>query len=532
MTDEVFAHPNRRPAIAAGFYGTAAMALVAALVHSVFLSFPFPSTAVAQTIVGAPSGAFDSFFISRIGHWAGYLTLIIGAILFVCSGALIGWFAVRLPGSRGAVWLGLFGLLWLVVVVLYAAPDPALTRAGFAVAFVPIAAFGALVAIRSYSKSVDPAVGAEPLSDGPARIQSPETPLASSRRYFLKASGVGAAGIAIGLANLGVLLGEGVDPGTKRLNAADLTPPATPTRTPGDAAFDSIVGLSPEVTPVADFYTVDKDLINPTLDGATWNLQVHGSVAAPKRFSLNDLRGMRVNERFQTLECISNPVGGRLISTGKFAGVEMADIIKEVRPSSRVKTVIFRAAGGYSESIPIDLAMDPNTWVVIGLNDHLLPRVHGFPARVLSLGTYGMKNPKWLTEMELSEDDVYEGYWEVRGWSAGAQVQTMSRFDAPSDRATVSSPVTFAGIASAADRGISKVEVSTDGGTTWTVAQLKSPLSDTSWRLWRYVWSPPKSGSYRCVVRAYDGAGKVQGQGSYDPFPRGTAGVHVITVTA
>jgi DMSO/TMAO reductase YedYZ molybdopterin-dependent catalytic subunit len=142
-----------------------------------------------------------------------------------------------------------------------------------------------------------------------------------------------------------------------------------------------------------------------------------------------------------------------------------------------------------------------------------------------------MKNPKWLTAIELSDKQTFIGYWEQRGWSAGAEVTIMSRFDTPDFGQEVSAPVTLAGIAFAADRGISKVEVTTDRGRTWHEAILKRELAKASWRLWRFDFDAPGPGDYRAAVRAYDGRGNVQRQGSLDPFPRGTSGFDQVAFT-
>src|SRR2546421_10744805 len=106
----------------------------------------------------------------------------------------------------------------------------------------------------------------------------------------------------------------------------------------------------------------------------------------------------------------------------------------------------------------------------------VLRRGTGFPVRVLWVGTYGMKNPKWLVGMEVV-DRPYSGYWEQRGWSKPAVVKTMARFDVPRSGSQVGGTVTFAGVAFAGDRGISRVEGSTDGGRTWSQAGLETARS-------------------------------------------------------
>jgi hypothetical protein len=93
-------------------------------------------------------------------------------------------------------------------------------------------------------------------------------------------------------------------------------------------------------------------------------------------------------------------------------------------------------------------------------------------------------------------------------------------------------PTTIAGVAFAGDRGVSKVEVSTDKANTWAPATLRAPLSGNSWVLWSFDWTPPATGSYNVIVRATDGDGNLQTESVADPFPSGATGWHYVNVTA
>jgi DMSO/TMAO reductase YedYZ molybdopterin-dependent catalytic subunit len=143
-----------------------------------------------------------------------------------------------------------------------------------------------------------------------------------------------------------------------------------------------------------------------------------------------------------------------------------------------------------------------------------------------------MKNPKWLTDIELIEGG-YQGYWEVRGWSPNQDPKITTRVDVPSDGARIGrTGAIIAGIAFAGDRGISRVQVSTDGGASWNEARLKTALSPFTWRLWMYPWQPSRPGAYGVLARAFDRSGRVQTSTPAPPFPSGAAGLEGITVEA
>jgi DMSO/TMAO reductase YedYZ molybdopterin-dependent catalytic subunit len=347
-----------------------------------------------------------------------------------------------------------------------------------------------------------------------------------SRRRLLTALGIGGVGVVIGVSDLGRLFYQRPDPGRLLLRVSNLDPVSPPLP---DADFARIAGLSPEVTPLDDFYVVDESLIDPDIDPATWHLAVGGLVERPLAITYGQLKAFPVVERYQTLQCVSNEVGGDLISTARWAGVPLRLILERAGVRPGAVEVVFRASGGYSDSLPLDHAMDDSTLIAIGMNGHVLPRAHGFPARLLSVGTYGMKNPKWLTSIEVV-DRPYQGYWETRGWAKPGRVKTFSRIDTPRDGGGVGGEAVLAGVAFAGDRGVRRVDVSTNGGRTWSPADLRDPLSSYTWRLWRHVLPSDATGTFGVLVRAVDGTGAVQIRPATDPFPDGSSGYHAITL--
>jgi DMSO/TMAO reductase YedYZ molybdopterin-dependent catalytic subunit len=158
-------------------------------------------------------------------------------------------------------------------------------------------------------------------------------------------------------------------------------------------------------------------------------------------------------------------------------------------------------------------------------------RQHGFPVRLLVMGLYGIKNVKWLSELEAVDYD-YKGYWQRRGWTDTAVYKTFSRIDAPAAGATLrrGEPHWIAGVAFAGSRGVRAVEVSVDGGRGWQPARVKPAMGDHTWVLWAVPWAPATSGSVTLMVRAVDGTGAAQPVGPTPPLPDGVAGLHAVTV--
>lgn len=506
---------TRGRAALAGLAGSCAVSILAGVTHLLVRPMPFPSVSIAQAFVGTASGAVASFFIDRLGHWASRIALIGSTVVFVLSGALIGVILHAIFRHRRipdwAWWLSLLPV-WLISIAFYRMPPQFFGRWTFAAVSLPMYVAGGWVAARTAE-----------------RLRAPAEATDEGRRVLLRSLGVGAAGAVLGVVDIGGLLFAGSDPGNKRLVVSNVKVSPTPTPVAGDAAFAHIAGLTPEVTQNGAFYIVDTSLVKPLIDPTTWRLAVSGLVKRPLSITYPQLKRMPLVERYQTLECISNKVGGNLMSNAQWVGVPLRDILDRSGVRSGAVEVVFRAAGGYSDSLSIDQAMDPSTLIAIGMNGHVLPQAHGYPARLLSVGTYGMKNPKWLMSIEVV-DSPYQGYWEQRGWVKPAIVKTESRIDVPSDGAVVGKQVTVAGVAFAGNRGISRVEISADNGTTWNQAQLKTALGPYTWRQWLYRWTPTRSGKLLVGVRAFDGTGAVQSSSFAEPYPSGSSGYDIVEV--
>ncbi|RPJ31187.1 MAG: hypothetical protein EHM25_03945 [Nitrosopumilales archaeon] len=300
--------------------------------------------------------------------------------------------------------------------------------------------------------------------------------------------------------------------------------------------------LASEVTPTYLFYRIDINPIVPQVDSKSWNLSIKGLVEKPLTINYDQIKSMPSVEEYVTLECISNKIGGDLISTALWKGVSLSYLLDKAAIKPNVRYVVFRCADGYDVGIPIERSQMEGTILAYDMNYAPLTPKHGFPVRAIVPGLYGMMNPKWLTEIELV-DKVYKGYWQRLGWANNAEDNTGSSILIPGDAparqrfrkldetedTSYGGKAPIAGIAFAGDRGISKVEVSNDGGTTWKTAQIKDPLSQYTWVLWTAGYVPPNKENYSIVVRATDKTGNTQTTEMSPPFPNGATGYHTIT---
>lgn len=288
--------------------------------------------------------------------------------------------------------------------------------------------------------------------------------------------------------------------------------------------------LTKPITPNDEFY-VTSYRSPPTIRIHDWSLSIQGLVERPLTLTYDQLLAEPSVSHIVTLECVGNTVAGEFISTAQWKGPALHSLLEKAGANMDGYDVVFRAADGYSDSIRLDRAMAGDVMIAHTMNNVPLPAGHGFPARMIVPGHYGMKSVQWLTEIEVTDHD-YKGYYAQKGWTDEAIVKTTSRIDVPGHGTTVRGlQQTVAGLAFAGTRGIKHVEISTDGGERWTPAVLHAPLSTYSWIFWHYDWRVPKGGRYSLLSRATDGTGKLQTSIEQDPAPDGASGLHEITVT-
>jgi len=503
---------SRGDARLAGALATAVVLAALWAVSGWVTAVEFLPTQVATKIIRSVPGDLATFFIESVGHLARPLLVagvLAGALLlgaetlartarggrlrpFLAGAALavIGWLAL-LPTSSGGL----------------ATPSALLSTLALIVAALLYARIAEAVAAgRSTSHTHDP-----------------------GRRRTL---GLG-AGTALALVLAGGVAGYFARKLGGPNRAIALVEPVEPALLPERPGFPQIPGLTPEITPVGKHYVVDINLVQPSVEAEGWNLELTGEVESPLALSFSELgQGFEVVEEYSVLTCISNEVGGDLVGSSLWGGVRLKDLLDAAGPHPGALDVVFRAADGYSDSITLETARSPSVLLAFAQNRRPLTQEHGFPCRVRVPSTYGMKNVKWIESIEVVARD-YKGYWMERGWSDLALVRTQSRIDVAGDSgAAVAGDATWiAGVAWAGDRGVDKVEVSTDVGRTWHDAQLKEPISPLTWRQWAYRWTPEEPGTTSVVCRATDGLGEVQTKDLAAPHPAGATGYHLREVT-
>jgi DMSO/TMAO reductase YedYZ molybdopterin-dependent catalytic subunit len=454
--------------------------------------------------------------------------LLIGtSVLLAVFAALIGMAAAR-RRWLGYAGIGLFGLIGLTAAV---------TRhgAGVAAALPAILGAGAGAATLWVLLRWLPAEAATGAPTGAATDDTAEAAapigMGGDRRSFLRGAGVAIAGAAVvGFIGRTLSARESV-----RLARADvaLPPAGTPAPALPAGADLGLPGLSRYTTSNADFYRIDTALVVPQVDPTTWTLRIHGRVRNPVTITFADLLARPSVERYVTLACVSNEVGGDLIGNARWQGVLLKDLIDAADPEAGADQVVSRSVDGFTAGTPTAVLRDGrDAMLAYAMNGEPLPVEHGFPVRMVVPGLYGyVSATKWLAELELRSFGDFDAYWVDRGWAQQALIKTESRIDTPRGTAalTAGQPVVVAGVAWAQHRGISTVEVRVDDAP-WQQATLAETASIDTWRQWSWRWEGGTVGRHRLQVRATDNTGATQTEALADPFPDGATGYHTVEV--
>ena len=300
-----------------------------------------------------------------------------------------------------------------------------------------------------------------------------------------------------------------------------------------------------DVTPVGLHYLlIHYDI--PAVDD-TWRLAVDGNAAEPFALSLPGLRALPAHEVVSTMECagngrariephvVSQPWLHEAVGTGRWRGVRLRDIVERARPGAGAVEVLFTGLdrgveGGeeqaFQRSLPLDLARSDDVLLAYDLNGAPLPPQHGFPLRLLVPGWYGMTNVKWLSRITFV-DEPFTGYQQARGYhwrendeDAGVALDRMrprALMVAPGipefmtrERTVRAGSVEIEGRAWSGHGPVTHVDVSDDGGASWSPAQVEPPaLGRWAWQRWTFAWHA-EPGEHVLACRARDAAGGEQ----------------------
>ena len=361
----------------------------------------------------------------------------------------------------------------------------------------------------------------------------PATAPTVDRRQFLIRVGAATAVITVASSSLGNLLARQARQEQEReLEGSVAHMAETGSGSPFPNANDPLMpapGTRPEYTPLKDHYKVSIRTAPTVIDGDTWRLPIMGEVDNPLSLTLDDLRNnYEPQSQFVTLSCISGRVGTDLISTTMWTGARVEDILADAKPTDKARYLFIKSGDGFYETVDLDLiASDSRIMLAYDWDGHPLPIDHGFPLRIWLPDRFGMKQPRWITEIMVVEDYT-EGYWVERGWDEVARVKATSVIDTIAQDATYESNgqtmVPVGGMAFGGARGISRVEVRVDGGP-WREAKLRAPLSETTWVLWRYDW-PFEAGPHGFEVRCQEADGTPQIEEERGNRPSGATGIH------
>lgn len=516
----------------AGLVAAAVALGVAELVAVVTGPESAPLVAVGGVVVDQSPESVVRFGIDLFGVHD-KLALLAGTVLLLAGcAALLGAVAVA------RLWIGMAGLAVFTAIGIAAA----LSRheAGFAAVLPTLAgalAAGALfAAMRRRWARPAPSI-LELSSPGSGRIGPPTSPTRSTnskideaawdRRGFLKVAGLTLGGaVAVGFGGRWLATQRGVQAARQ---AVDLPAPVDPAGPVPSGAELRVPGLANYVTDNETFYRIDTALVPPRVEPGDWQLQIHGRVRNPYTIDFAQLLARPMVERYVTLACVSNQVGGELIGNARWLGVPVRELLAQADPLPGADQVVSRSVDGWTCGTPTEVLMDGrDALLAVGMNGAPLPVEHGFPVRMVVPGLYGYVSAcKWITELELSSFDDYDAYWIKRGWAEQAPIKTQSRIDTPRSRATAGT-VMVAGVAWAQHRGIERVEVRVDGGA-WQEATLADVVSADTWRQWSWQWEAAP-GLHELSVRATDATGETQTEQFSTPAPDGATGWHTVQV--
>ncbi|NVM97575.1 molybdopterin-dependent oxidoreductase [Arthrobacter sp. SDTb3-6] len=513
-----------------GVMSAGALFSVAELFAAFFGPQASPLTSVGAAFIDFTPAWMKNFAVATFGTQDKTVLLLSMAVAVIILSAAAGVLS-RIRFAAGGALVAVFATVMAGSII---------TRAGATVPdLVPLLAgtVAGLWALR-YLATAHPFRKQAPAGGGPAHAApplaapDPALPAAPSRRTFLlRSAAVAGAAVVLGLG--GAALSGARNTALKVRQALRLPGPKTAAPAlPADVQAP-VAGVTPFITPNADFYRIDTALVVPRLDPGPWRLRVHGMVENEFTMGFDELLAAELVESYVTLTCVSNVVGGNLAGNAKWLGYPLREVMARARPTAGADMVLSTSADGFSASTPLPVLQDHrDAMLAIGMNGEPLPLEHGFPVRMVVPGLYGFVSAtKWVVDLEVTTFARKAGYWTSRGWSSHGTIKTASRVEVPRALARVpAGTVGIGGSAWAQRRGISKVEIQLDNGA-WRAATLAAGASVDTWRQWSYQWHGATEGLHNVRVRAYDMDGTLQTEKQAPPEPDGSTGWHSITFT-
>jgi sulfite oxidase len=320
-------------------------------------------------------------------------------------------------------------------------------------------------------------------------------------------------------------------------------------RSASPADFETPVQLLDKAWLTAnDLYYVRSHLPTPNIELSTWRLTVDGEVNQSLNLTMNELHGFKEMDRTVTLECSGNgrayadpPVAGvqwekGAVGTARWTGVSLRDVLAKAQLKTRARHVILngadvpnRAVPDFVRSIPIEKAMHPDTILAYRMSGEDIPIHHGFPLRLIVPGWEAAASTKWLVNIRVSEMEA-GGFFMQNAYRLPKQpvapgtavdpkdmipytalnVKSIFTYPLEGVKVRTGASVELRGFAWAGEADITRVDVSTDSGGTWNAAALDRDKAKYTWRRFRYLWKPARSGSFVIMSRAADSQGRRQ----------------------
>ncbi len=440
-------------------------------------------------------------------------------IVAALAGAILGIVAVRRSYAVAAAGFGVFAIAGFVATLREPSASPTTSLV--------VALVAGIAGVQVMSFLLRTAGAGRSATGAPISIVMADW---SRRGFLVRAGAVAVASTAAGLIGRRLLEGGA----SSSVGPVGTVPrPVQVATIPAGAELQQ-ADLTPLVVPSDRFYRIDTALITPSVDASSWKLRVHGLVDHEVSLSYADLTQLPLVEQYVTISCVSNEVGGNLVGNAKWTGVRLREVLAMAGVQPAATQLVGRSVDGWTAGMPTAWVMDPAREPLIALlmNDAPLPRIHGYPARLIVPGLYGyVSATKWLSDLELTTLEAFDGYWVPLGWAKDGPILTQSRIDTPKDGQSVAAGrVPIAGIAWAPDRGVSRVEVAIDG--VWQDATLTTPISTATWVQWLVAWdaTAAAAGNHTIEVRATDGTGAVQTADRTPPAPDGARGHHTVSV--